>query len=156
LVSIPEYLRKIEYKNPEDATNGSFQLSKGLKDTHIFGWLADNPKELNAMQTFFEADRGSRPNWVDWFPVEEKLIQGATLTEDSVLLVDVGGGRGHEISAFLKKFPNVPGRLILQDLPYVLLGEGLILDGRIAREPMDFWIQTPVPGMLLRSRHVII
>ena len=33
------------------------------------------------------------------------------------MLVDVGGGYGHEIQEIKKKYPDLPGRMILQDLP---------------------------------------
>jgi len=35
--------------------------------------------------------------------------------EENVLLVDVGGGIGRDISEFKSKFPDVKGRLILQE-----------------------------------------
>lgn len=38
--------------------------------------------------------------------------------EDSaVMLVDIGGGYGHEIQEIKKRYPAIPGRMILQDLP---------------------------------------
>ncbi|CAI6336898.1 unnamed protein product [Periconia digitata] len=146
MTAIPEYLRNTSYKNPHDAANGPWQLGRGIKDQQIFSWLQQHPRELGLMQTYFEADRGSRPNWVDWFPVEEKLIQNSGLDKDQVLLVDVAGGRGHELSAFLDKFPNLPGRLILQDQPHVLDDPTLGLDPRIEKKTIDFWVEGPVQG----------
>ena len=99
------------------------------------------------MHTYFEADRGSRPNWVDWFPIEEKLVQNSNLDKDQVLLVDVAGGRGHDISAFLEKFPDLPGRLILQDQPHVLNDPTLELDPKIEKKTIDFWVEGPVQGL---------
>jgi hypothetical protein len=96
------------------------------------------------MQAFFEADRGSRPNWVDWFPVQEKLLQNFSPGQDDLVLVDVAGGRGHEVSAFLDKFPELPGRYVLQDLPHVLSDEILVLNPRIEKKEMDFWTEGPV------------
>lgn len=37
--------------------------------------------------------------------------------DGAVLLVDVGGARGHEIEAIKKRYPNLPGRFLIQDLP---------------------------------------
>jgi hypothetical protein len=60
--------------------------------------------------------RHSRPSWVTWFPVEEQILQD--YREDTTLLVDVGGGWGHDVVAFQEKFaPAAP--LGLQDLPLV-------------------------------------
>ena len=55
--------------------------------------------------------------WPDWFPVQERLIDG--LNSDGgelIFLVDIGGGEGHCIRNFHKKFPQTPGQLILQDM----------------------------------------
>jgi hypothetical protein len=35
-------------------------------------------------------------------------------------LVDIGAGRGYDLIKFRSRFPDVPGRLILQDLPTVI------------------------------------
>lgn len=55
-------------------------------------------------------------DWFEIYPVEERL----RASPDHVLLVDIGGGVGHDITAFQKRFPTLPGRLILQDLPQVI------------------------------------
>ncbi|KAI0405306.1 sterigmatocystin 8-O-methyltransferase [Xylaria palmicola] len=49
----------------------------------------------------------------------EQLIDGSDPVDDSALLVDIGGGLGHDILAFHDKYPN-NGKLILQDLPDVI------------------------------------
>jgi demethylsterigmatocystin 6-O-methyltransferase len=36
------------------------------------------------------------------------------------LLVDVGGGFGQQASSFKNRFPNLPGRLVVQDIPETL------------------------------------
>ncbi|KAJ6004204.1 S-adenosyl-L-methionine-dependent methyltransferase [Penicillium canescens] len=41
-------------------------------------------------------------------------------SKDQLLLVDLGGGRGHGIAYFASRFPDAPGRLILEDLPPVI------------------------------------
>ena len=38
----------------------------------------------------------------------------------AVLLVDIGGGRGHEMEKFQQKFPQDKSRVVLQDLPQVV------------------------------------
>ncbi|CAG9951187.1 unnamed protein product [Clonostachys rosea f. rosea IK726] len=39
---------------------------------------------------------------------------------NSTLLVDTGGSTGHDVEVFLHKHPQAPGRLIVQDLPFVV------------------------------------
>jgi len=146
LISLPAYLRETNHRNPTDNSNGPFQYVNGVKDMNVFQWLVDHPQEANAMQTFFEGDRGSRPDWVDWFPVQEKLLSLTDTKDDTIVLVDVAGGRGHEISSFLRKFPHQPGRYVLQDLPEVINDETLTLDKRIEKKAFDFWNDSPVSG----------
>jgi len=64
-----------------------------------------------------------------------------------VLLVDVAGGRGHDIQAFKKAFPNKKGRLVLEDLPAVIddISE---LDEGIERVKYDFFTPQPIKGEL--------
>lgn len=119
LATTPDYLEKNGYTNPNDGRNAPFQ--KGLKcpGEGLFEWLGrpENTRVWDLLNTFFEGDGGSRPSWVTWFPVQEKLIDGSSL--DTPLLVDVGGGRGHDLMEFSEKFPNA-GSLVLQDQQHVL------------------------------------
>ena len=53
-------------------------------------------------------------------------MSGASSGANDILLVDVGGGNGHDLIRFLNKYPSAWGRLILQDLPNLIQNlEGL-------------------------------
>jgi hypothetical protein len=80
-----------------------------------------------------------------FFPVQEKLIDGFEKSVDSALLVDIGGSFGHDIGEFCRKFPDAPGRLILQDLP-VVIDQINSLDNKIERMKYDFYTEQPVKG----------
>lgn len=59
-----------------------------------------------------------RLSWVDANLYDvTRLIEGVDIGNNDVMLVDMGGGQGQDISAFRRQLPNAPGRLILQDLP---------------------------------------
>ena len=146
---IPEYLQQTGYQNPEDNTNGPFQFAYGLKDQHFFEWLSkpEHARGRDAMHTFFEGDRGSRPSWINWFPIEDKFFQDVPLGKEDIVIVDVAGGRGHDLDAFVRKFSDILGRYILQDLPVVLEDRTLELHPRIEEKAIDFWSDQPVPGI---------
>jgi hypothetical protein len=60
--------------------------------------------------------REGRAEFLDVYPARTALLDGLpTLENDEALLVDVGGGQGHEAIKFNKAFPQVKGRLIVQD-----------------------------------------
>jgi demethylsterigmatocystin 6-O-methyltransferase len=63
------------------------------------------------------AQRSSTPNCFNFYPIEE---QCKDWTADRLVFVDVGGGLGQQCAEFKKKFPNIRGRVILQDLPAVI------------------------------------
>jgi hypothetical protein len=53
----------------------------------------------------------------DIYPAEERL---SVSSNDRVQLVDIGEGLGHDLADLKRKFPNLPGRLVLEDPPQVI------------------------------------
>jgi hypothetical protein len=90
-----------------------------------------------------EGSRDDSSHWADWFPVQEQILNGASA--DCPLLVDVGGGRGHEIAGFRQRFPSAAGRLVLEDLPSVI-EDIKTLDSDIQRIKHSFFDPQPVEG----------
>lgn len=81
----------------------------------------------------------------DFYPVQEQLVKGAKADPNAAFLVDIGGNIGHDLAEFAGKHADVPGRLVLQDLP-VVLGQIAGLDDRIERMPYDFYTEQPLKG----------
>ena len=52
--------------------------------------------------------------WFDIYPVRERL------DDKSHIFIDLGGGAGHDVASLKSRFPDLPGRLALQDLPAVV------------------------------------
>ena len=69
---------------------------------------------------------------------------------EAVLLVDVGGGVGHDVQALKAEYPYLRGRLIVQDLPQVIDEEGCKKMG-IEATAYSFFEQEPVVGMLVHK-----
>lgn len=108
-----------------------------------FEYMSSVPHILKDFNTFMGNTLGARKYWTDWFPVKNRLIDG--VHESSPLLVDVGGGKGHDVLDFQAKFPQKPGRLVLQDLSSVTKNLG-DLDPAIERMTYDFFAWQPVKG----------
>lgn len=79
---------------------------------------------------------------MDWFPVSDRILYDAS--KDSPLIVDVGGGKGHDLQIFHEKFPG-HGKLILQDLPHVLK-QAEDLDSIVECLGYDFFTPQPIHG----------
>lgn len=90
--------------------------------------------------------RGSRPHWVHWFPVQEELINGSSGKDEDVLLVDVGGGKGHDLNKFITTFPDAKGRYVLEDLP-VVIDDTYDRNPRIEAVKHDFFQEQPIQGI---------
>lgn len=69
------------------------------------------------------------------------------INEDT-LLVDIGGSVGHELSEFRRKWPDAPGRPVLQDLPEVIAqAKTMSLHSSIELMGHDFFTEQPVKGI---------
>lgn len=90
-----------------------------------------------------------RPSWMDagFYPVRD-LVDTTSITDDDVLLVDMGGNIGHDLAEFKSKCPDLPGRLILQDLPAVVTHANGLQEA-IEVMPHDLFTQQPVQGISL-------
>lgn len=104
-----------------------------------------------------QGSRLSRPFWGDWFPVQDRLLKELQQQEGNegahgILMVDVGGGLGHDLVSFKQRFPDAvigtDAKLLLQDQKHVIeeversggLGEG------IRCEVYDFFKPQPIIG----------
>jgi hypothetical protein len=119
----PKFLRETNYKAPSEPTDGLVQYANQTK-YNIFDYLQSMPTLFQDFNLFMGNTMGAREYWHDWYDVQGRLLAGFESSEDSVLLVDIGGGKGHDLVAFDCAFgkdgKSYEGRLILQDLPQVL------------------------------------
>ncbi|KAJ6084265.1 S-adenosyl-L-methionine-dependent methyltransferase [Penicillium sp. IBT 16267x] len=134
------FFQATNYANPEDAWGTPFQFAYNTKDHH-FDWLQKNLEDLHAFNTLMSLNRQIEGvQWFDFYPVEEKLQVPA----DRVRLVDVGGGVGHDVTRFKERFPDLPGRLIVEDLPSAIQGIKAPLGEGIEAIGYDMFTEQPV------------
>lgn len=124
-----------------DVNDTPFQFVMGDK-LRYFDYLSSKPYYQDAFNTVMTSSfRRTGKKWFEFFPVEERLhVQD----QSDVLLVDVGGGHGSDLLLFHEAFPNLPGKLILQDLPHVV--ETATLPSSIDGQGYDFFDEQPVKG----------
>lgn len=139
---IPSYLLKTGYRNPGDAYDGVFQYAMHHKGLY-WDYLKEHPAEQAAFNVTMELSRAFRGfEWFDVYPVQERVQD---VTDSTTLLVDIGGNAGLDVIAFKKKFPELKGKLIIEDLPVVIeiikdLPEG------IEAVAYDFFTPQPFEG----------
>ncbi|KAF2737696.1 S-adenosyl-L-methionine-dependent methyltransferase [Polyplosphaeria fusca] len=143
LANLPTYLTSTSYTDVV-STPGPFQAANNTADG-MFPYLMATPSKMANFNAFMAGSLETRPDWFRTFPVPTMLLADAKPDASSVLLVDVGGGNGHDVEAFGRAFPDAEGRLVLQDLTPVI--EGIQrLDARVERQVHDFFTPQPVRG----------
>ncbi|KAJ5413954.1 hypothetical protein N7509_000581 [Penicillium cosmopolitanum] len=112
LSKLPEYLQTHRYANPQEYTLSPMKWVVGQSQ---FEWLASHKDQQTLFNSYMASRRQGRPMWFDTYPWGSCWVMGA-------FLVDVGGNQGHDLSQFRLKYPHLPGKLVLQDLPDVVEG----------------------------------
>ena len=84
-------------------------------------------------------------HWANWFPLKEVCIDGFSSGKGEHCFVDVGGGKGHEGELVLKKYPEVRGKFVLEDMP-VVIDDITELNPRIEKVAHDFTKPQPIKG----------
>ncbi|KAK4099302.1 S-adenosyl-L-methionine-dependent methyltransferase [Parathielavia hyrcaniae] len=95
-------------------------------------------------------------NMFEWLQANERGM--AFNQHMGALLVDIGGGLGHDLEAFHDRFPTAPGRLVLQDLEPVIsaIPADSLLSPRIERAIHDFHTPQPVQGARAYYLHSVL
>ena len=152
MTKIPAYFEKNSYKCPTDPLNGPFQFAMDTK-FGFFEHLEQDPKVIKDFDRSMTVSRSAgRPIFAEWFPVQERILDGynsgkkhaGESDSDDVLIVDIAGGRGQDLEVIRKKFPQAPGRMVLQDLPRTV-AEAKLSAGMEAMA-YDFFTPQPVKG----------
>lgn len=147
---LPRYLKEHKYQDITDSKDLPFQLALNTTLTP-FEWLKRDPAQMKALGHVMVLD--AVQSWVEDCPVK-KWIGSFEAKDESALLVDVGGGFGQHSVFFKKKFPHLPGRLIVQDVPSTLAHAPKVEGIEFAVH--DFFTEQPVRGAkFYYMRHIL-
>lgn len=159
IIALPAHLKKTNYVNPSNGVKSAFQ--DGYRtSSHFFEYLKQNPIHAEQFNNHMTAYHQGRPSWMDegFFPVPS-LTEGLNISADDVLLVDLGGGVGHDLTEFRRKWPNIPGRLVLEDLPEVIdqaKAQNQATASFIEPVVHDFFNEQPVKGARAYYMHSVL
>ena len=147
VIKAPDFFRDTKFQNPDNVTKTPFQIVNNT-DRPAFEWAHQHrPDLIPDFGLWMTALRGQK-TWLDVIDFEA-LIKGngtddAVVADDTPVFVDVGGGIGSQCAILKAKLPNLPGRVILQDLP-VVLQHALPTEG-VEITAHNFWTEQPVKG----------
>ncbi|KAK3319212.1 S-adenosyl-L-methionine-dependent methyltransferase [Apodospora peruviana] len=132
----------------------------------MFEYMAASPTYMEQFNHHMGGYRLGRPAWFhrSVYPALPDLLNNVPDIEDPVVLVDIGGNRGHDLENFLASNswpPNYSRRstdakFILQDQQAVLDDAPSSLDMRITKMPHDFFTPQPVHGARAYYLHHIL
>ncbi|KAJ5172351.1 hypothetical protein N7492_004944 [Penicillium capsulatum] len=156
ILALPAFLKKNGYRNPTSPTNTAFHMGHNT-DMGFFEHVQQEPTTAKQFNNHMGVYAQGRPRWMDpgFYPVQERLIDGAEIGDEDTLLVDVGGSFGHDLIDFHRKWPHAPGRLVLQDLPEVV-GSVKEVPSSIHVTAHDFFTEQPVKGARAYYLHSVL
>jgi demethylsterigmatocystin 6-O-methyltransferase len=106
-------------------------------------WLAERPAQLEYFNLWVGATHESQNTFLDVFPFENELSHD--LQPGTPLFVDIGGGIGQQCQLLKARLPHVPGRVIVQDLPPVIV-QAPVIEG-IEMMAHNFMEGQPIKGL---------
>ena len=114
-------------------------------------YLDEHPELLQCFNNYMAGYRHGKRSWAepDFYPVAERLGESVNNgDEDAVLLVDVGGGLGHDLEELKAKHPHLLGRLVLQERQEVVSQIKGLSPG-IEATVHDFFTPQPIKGAIM-------
>ncbi|OLN85550.1 Demethylsterigmatocystin 6-O-methyltransferase 4 [Colletotrichum chlorophyti] len=121
----------------------------------LWSFLEKQPSIGEAFNIVQKASTNLEPAWMDMYP-HRKMVEGSD--PDLPLLVDVGGGIGHDLLRFYKLYPETASRLYLEDLPKVMADakQKALIPDAINKVEYSFFSPQPVKHARAYYMHHII
>ncbi|KAI1360610.1 S-adenosyl-L-methionine-dependent methyltransferase [Xylaria arbuscula] len=138
--ALPGFLKKTSYANPACDTRTVFQEAWDT-ELHAFSWFSSYPQNLKYFNDFMAFRREADLSWLRVYPVKERAEGWSS---DRPLYVNIGGGVGHQCAQFKEHFPDIPGQVVLQDLPHSI-AKALPTAG-VQNMAHDFFEAQPIKG----------
>lgn len=117
----------------------AFQLAHNTSGG-IYDMQQAHPEMARAFQNYLQLEHSYLPSWLNVVDFQSEFAEN-TCT-DTVLFVDVGGGNGQQCVNLLTEYPNMKGRVILQDTPSVV--QDAHPHNRVERMGYDYFTEQPV------------
>ncbi|KAK4501482.1 hypothetical protein PRZ48_007291 [Zasmidium cellare] len=116
LCKLPLYLANTSFAEPSSNGTGPHASTFGKP---FWKCLEAEPALNEAFNRGMTISHEARGIPAECFPFDTKTAD-LKLTAQDVFIVDIGGGMGHQTHLIKQKFPSIPGRAIVQDLPHVV------------------------------------
>ncbi|KAK9329117.1 S-adenosyl-L-methionine-dependent methyltransferase [Lipomyces starkeyi] len=114
--ALPDFLKETKYQDITSVVNTPLQKAWNT-ELPAFIWVQTKSENFAHFNQFMANGRLGMPTWLDAYPYKEKA-EG--LKPEQPLFIDLGGGIGHQAIALREKLPDLPNKIVLQDIPQTL------------------------------------
>ncbi|KAL1966228.1 hypothetical protein VTN77DRAFT_4780 [Rasamsonia byssochlamydoides] len=144
-IKLHDFLPASGWKNPSQERDNPYTYAHQTGGKTVWEHLAQYPERVKALNLGMGAQTESSMWSVDIVDFRALLSPYQT-SDDSILVVDIGGGKGHCLQRIHHLLADVPGRLVLQDRPEVLADTYDLKNSRIEKCAYNFFEKQPVKG----------
>lgn len=147
-MGLPQFLRNTDYKNPADPTYCPWHVGHRT-ELSPFQWLHANPEHMGYFLPWMAVQREGLPIFIDVMDFKKEFAQDTDVS--TPVFVDVGGAIGHQCIAVRQRYPDLVGRVILQEQGFIIdQVKASPLPGfeGIEAETYDFFTPQPIKGTL--------
>jgi hypothetical protein len=139
-----EFFKEKEWKYEVSEFDNPYTYAHNIKGTSLWAHISQFPKRLENLNNAMIATTSMAIWTVGIFPFEAELSKIHT-EDDTVLLVDIGGGKGQATRQIKQLCANIKGRIILQDREVVTSSITEEMPG-IEVMGYDFFTPQPIKG----------
>ncbi|UKZ76825.1 hypothetical protein TrVFT333_004540 [Trichoderma virens FT-333] len=140
LLAAPQFLADTKYINPDDLVNSPFQSAHKTKEP-AFAWAMRQPRIMDDFNLWMSELHDGSKTWLDVF---DFVKHAPNTSKDTILFVDIGGGIGQQCAVFKNVHAKLPGRVVLQDQPFVI-PQAIPVEG-VEKQSYDIWTEQPLQG----------
>jgi hypothetical protein len=143
-----DFFKYAGWKSPTSQTNNPYTFTYHTNGLTMWEHVALDPERAKYWNLAMQAQGSATEFAIGMYPFEAEL-QKIPTTDETVMLVDVGGGLGHATKQIRALCGEVKGRMILQDRLEVISRIPEDELPGIERMGHDFFTPNPIKGMSL-------
>ncbi|KAI1744961.1 S-adenosyl-L-methionine-dependent methyltransferase [Xylaria scruposa] len=141
--AMPQFFRENKYANITNPAVLPFHQGQNTTEP-AFNWINERPDVLKSFMGWMAGQRDGLPTFLSTVDFNAEFAKGAEAS--TPVFVDVGGSMGHQCIAVKQKYPELVGRVVLQDLPETIEKVKVNpLPGFEQIEAMEYDFFTPQP-----------
>lgn len=144
---LPDFLARKKYQDITDNTDTAHNAAR-KSPLPAFLWFAENPQAGAWFNDYMIHRRKGMATWLDVYPLERE-VKGWDVGK--TVFVDIGGNVGHQCAALKARYPDLPGKVVLQDLPHPI-SQALDTPG-VQNMVHDAFEVQPIQGQLFVKKY---